>query len=79
MRWSSAPRSGDERGDVELAGVRGPFDLEVVDVAAEATVAVAQLVVQELEAGVEDPSGHPVPPFVMIMQRDRDDRRRRPG
>ena len=66
MRWQQRARPGDERGDVELAGVGRAFELEVVDVPAEAAVAVAQLVVEELQPGVEDTSGHPAPPLVMM-------------
>jgi len=43
--------------DVEHAEPKGP-----------SAVPIAQLVVQELEPGVEDPSGHPVPPFVMMSK-----------
>ena len=54
--------------DVDHAGVRVARQLEVVDLAAQPSVAVAQLAVEEVERGVEDPAGgHQAPALVMII------------
>src|SRR4051812_9901103 len=60
--------SGEDRGDVPGARV-GLFELEVVDLAAQHPVAVAQLAVEEVQCGVVHPPGRPVhaPAFVMII------------
>ena len=48
--------SGQDGGDVPRRRFVVPFELEVVDLAAEPTVAVAELAVEEVQGGVEHAS-----------------------
>src|SRR5262245_44667287 len=57
--------AGDDRHHVELTLGRA-LELEVVHVAAQPALAVPELAVEELQPGIEDAAGHPVPPFVMM-------------
>src|SRR5215218_8979583 len=59
------PWPGEDGSDVPRA-VLGRFDLQVVDLAAQLAIARPQLVVEEVQRGVEDPSGH-WPALVMII------------
>ena len=65
---AASPRvaADENRRDLGLA-VREPGQLEVVDLAAVAPVAIDELVVENTEAEVELSVGHPCPPFVRIM------------
>ena len=57
---------GDDRNDV-VDAFRCHVDLEIVDVAAEPSAPVNELVVEEMQRGIEPSTGH-WPAFVMIIK-----------
>ena len=68
MRVRSAPGPQTIAAMCRLPLASGSVELEVVDLAAQAIVAVDELTVQELEPGMEDPTGgHHAPALVMII------------
>ena len=65
VRQSSGPR--EDRHHVGLAFFLAVVELEVVDHAGHASVAIDELAVLQVQAGPQATSFHQAPPFVMIM------------